>query len=83
LRWWKRSPDSIAADSAAVPLTTPQCDELDRWLADHGAHPNEALSWDQVKASLDERLKKWQCGRVSARSRVMILGRSSLVRSRA
>jgi putative addiction module component (TIGR02574 family) len=49
--------DSIA-DSAAVPLTTPQRDELDRRLADHAAHPNDVVSWDEVKASLDERLKK-------------------------
>jgi putative addiction module component (TIGR02574 family) len=50
--------ESIAADSAAVPLTTPQRDELDRRLADQAAHPNDVLSWDEVKASLDERLKK-------------------------
>ncbi len=50
--------DSIAAESAAVPLTTPQRDELDRRLADHTAHPNDVLSWDEVKVSLDERLKK-------------------------
>jgi len=50
--------NSIAADSAAVPLTTPQRDELDRRLADHAAHPNAVVSWDEVKASLDERLKK-------------------------
>jgi putative addiction module component (TIGR02574 family) len=50
--------DSIAADGAAVPLTTSQRDELDRRLVDHAAHPNDVLSWDEVKASLDERLKK-------------------------
>jgi putative addiction module component (TIGR02574 family) len=50
--------DSIAADSAAVPLTTPQRDELDRRLADHASRPNDVVSWDEVKASLDERLKK-------------------------
>ena len=50
--------DSIAADSAAVPLTTPQRDELDRRLAGHASHPNDVVSWDEVKASLDERLKK-------------------------
>ena len=52
--------DSIAAESAAVPLTTPQRDKLDRRFADHAAHP-EVLSWDEVKASLDERLKKSRC----------------------
>jgi putative addiction module component (TIGR02574 family) len=50
--------DSIAADSAAAPLTTPQRDELDRRLADHASHPNDVVSWDEVKDSLDERLKK-------------------------
>lgn len=50
--------DSIAADSAAVPLTTPQRDELDRRLADHIANPEDVVPWDDVKASLDERLKK-------------------------
>ncbi len=49
--------DSIATDSAAVPLTIPQRDELDRRLADHAAHPNDVFLWDEVKASLDERLK--------------------------
>ena len=50
--------DSIAADSAAVPLTTSQRDELDRRLVDHVANPDDVVSWDDVKASLDERLKK-------------------------
>jgi putative addiction module component (TIGR02574 family) len=50
--------DSIAADSAAVPLTTPQRDELDRRLADHIANPEDVVPCDDVKASLDERLKK-------------------------
>jgi putative addiction module component (TIGR02574 family) len=50
--------DSIAAGSAAVPLTTPQRDELDRRLADHASYPTDVVSWDEVKASLDERLKK-------------------------
>ncbi len=50
--------DSIVADSAAVPLTAPQRDELDRRLADHVASPDDVVSWDDVKTSLDERLKK-------------------------
>ena len=56
--------DSIAADSAAVPLTTPQCDELDRRLADHA---NEVLSWDEVKASLTNASKNGGARRVSPR----------------
>jgi len=43
--------DSIAADSAAVPLTTPQRDELDRRLADHASHPNDVVSWDLRRSS--------------------------------
>jgi putative addiction module component (TIGR02574 family) len=66
--------DSIAAESAAVPLTTPQGDELGRRFADHAAHPNEVLSWDEVKASLDERLKKSRCASRFTAQRVMILG---------
>jgi putative addiction module component (TIGR02574 family) len=50
--------DSIAADSAAIPLTTPQRDELDRRLADHVANPDDVVSWDDIKTSLGERLKK-------------------------
>ena len=66
--------DSIAAESAAVPLTTPQGDERDGRFADHAAHPNEVLSWDEVKASLDERLKKSRCASRFTAQRVMILG---------
>jgi putative addiction module component (TIGR02574 family) len=66
--------DRIAADSAAVPLTTPQCDELDRRLADRAAHPIDVLSWDEVKASLYERLKKWRCVMRFSAQRVMISG---------
>lgn len=50
--------DSIAADSAAVPLTQPQRDELDRRIADHEANPNDVVSWEEVKTKLTERLKK-------------------------
>jgi putative addiction module component (TIGR02574 family) len=49
---------SIAADSAAVSLTDAQRSELDRRLADHEAHPDDTLSWDEVKRSLDERLRR-------------------------
>lgn len=50
--------DSIAADSAAVPLTSAQRAELDRRLADHRANPDEVMPWEQVKSSLDARLKE-------------------------
>jgi putative addiction module component (TIGR02574 family) len=50
--------DSIAADSAAIPLTGAQRAELDRRLADHEANPADVVPWEEVKASIAERLKK-------------------------
>jgi len=50
--------DSIAEDSAAVPLTDAQRTELDRRLAEHKAHPDDVVSWEDVKASIAARLKK-------------------------
>lgn len=48
----------IAVDSAAVPLTDAQRAELDRRLVDLAANPEDAVSWDEVKASLEDRLGK-------------------------
>ena len=50
--------ESIAADSTAVPLTPAQRSELERRLADHEARPDDVVSWEEVKTSLDERLRK-------------------------
>jgi len=50
--------DSIAADSAAVPLTDAQRVEIDRRIADHEANPDDVVPWEEVKASISERLKK-------------------------
>ncbi len=50
--------DSIAADSAAVPLTEAQRAELDRRIAEHEAAPDDVVPWKEVKASITERLKK-------------------------
>ena len=50
--------DSIAEDSAAVPVTDAQRAELDRRLAEHEAHPDEVVSWEDVKASIAARLKR-------------------------
>jgi putative addiction module component (TIGR02574 family) len=50
--------DSIAENSAAVPLTDAQRAELDRRLADHEAHPEDVVSWEEVKDSISSRLKK-------------------------
>lgn len=47
--------DSIAEGSAAVPLTDAQHAELDRRLAEHEAHPEDVVSWEEVKASITTR----------------------------
>jgi len=46
--------DSIAE---ATPLTPAQRRELDRRLQDHEANPDDAVSWEVVKASMAARLK--------------------------
>ena len=43
--------DSIAADSAAVPLTDAQRVELDNRIADHETNPDDVVSWEEAKAS--------------------------------
>lgn len=50
--------DSIAADSASVPLTPEQAQELDRRLAAHEANPDDVVSWESAKATLSKRLGK-------------------------
>ncbi|HLF12515.1 MAG TPA: addiction module protein [Gammaproteobacteria bacterium] len=50
--------DSIAVDSAAVPLTDAQRAELDRRIAEHESNPNDVVSWEEAKASIAERLKR-------------------------
>lgn len=48
--------DSIAADSAAVPLTDAQRAELDCRIAEHEANPDDVISWDEIRASIVDRL---------------------------
>lgn len=50
--------NSIAADSAAIPLTDAQRTELHKRIADHEANPDDIVPWKEVKASITERLKK-------------------------
>jgi putative addiction module component (TIGR02574 family) len=50
--------DSLAADNAAVPLTDTQRAELDRRIADHDRSPDDVVSWENVKSSVSERLKR-------------------------
>lgn len=48
--------DSIAADSAAVPLTEAQRTELQKRIQEDDAHPEELTPWERVKASTPSRL---------------------------
>lgn len=50
--------DSIAADSAAVPLTEAQRAELQKRIEEDDTHPDDLTSWEQVKASTLSRLGK-------------------------
>jgi putative addiction module component (TIGR02574 family) len=44
--------ESVAEDSAAVPLTNAQREELERRWLDFEQRPDEGESWDEVKKSL-------------------------------
>jgi putative addiction module component (TIGR02574 family) len=50
--------DSIAADSAALPLTDVQREELDRRLAEHETNPDDVVPWEELRDSITERLKR-------------------------
>ena len=50
--------DSIALESAALPLTDAQRTELDRRIAEHDANPDDVVPWEDVKASIGRRLRK-------------------------
>jgi len=50
--------DSIAADSAALPLTEAQRLELQRRIEEDDAHPDDVIPWDQVKAATLARISK-------------------------
>ena len=50
--------DSIAEDSAALPLTTEQREELERRLAAHAANPEDVVPWSEVRESLSKLLGK-------------------------
>jgi putative addiction module component (TIGR02574 family) len=50
--------DSIAADSAALPLTDAQRAELDRRLADHETNPDDVVPWEELRGSITQRLKR-------------------------
>ncbi len=48
--------DSIAVDSAAVPLPPEQAQELERRLAAHEAAPDDVVPWADAKASISKLL---------------------------
>lgn len=50
--------DSIASDSAAIPLTDAQRAELQRRIEEDDAHPDDLTPWEQVKAATLARLRK-------------------------
>jgi putative addiction module component (TIGR02574 family) len=50
--------DSIAESTGELPLTEAQRAELDRRLADHKANPNDVVPWEDVRASVEARLKR-------------------------
>ena len=47
--------DSIAP---ATPVTDAQRSELDRRLADHKAHPEQVVSWEEVRAAIATRIDR-------------------------
>lgn len=44
--------DSIAAEQVYPILTEPQQRELDRRIADSETHPDDLLTWEEIKASI-------------------------------
>jgi putative addiction module component (TIGR02574 family) len=50
--------NSIAADSAAVPLTDALRAELQKRIEEDDANPDDVTPWEQVKASTLARLRK-------------------------
>lgn len=50
--------DSIAPESAALPLTDTQRTELDRRIDEHEANPEDVVPWEEVKAAISQRLKR-------------------------
>ena len=50
--------DSIASERAALPLPDAQRTELDRRIAEHESNPDDVVPWEDIKASIGQRLKK-------------------------
>ena len=50
--------DSFPIDSAEIPLTNAQREELDRRIADHEANPQDVVPWAEVRESVRSRIDK-------------------------
>jgi putative addiction module component (TIGR02574 family) len=50
--------DSIATSNAAPPPTDAQKAELDRRIADHEAHPDDVVPWNEIKADALARMRR-------------------------
>ena len=48
--------DSIAESQAAVPLTDSQRNELARRVANADDHPDDVISWEEIRTEAIERL---------------------------
>ena len=48
--------DHIALEVEKKPFTPSECEEIDRRLARHAAHPEQAIPWEQVEAAALARL---------------------------
>lgn len=50
--------DTIAVDSADIPVKKSQQIELDRRIADHRSNPEDLVSWDEASESVRKRISK-------------------------
>jgi putative addiction module component (TIGR02574 family) len=50
--------DSIAESAGELPLTPAQQAELERRIAEHEAKPDDVVPWEEIKSSIEARLKR-------------------------
>ena len=59
----ERNRDDVSDDNAPCELPDDQAREIDRRIALYRANPNDVVSWDEVKATIDQgtfKLADWQ-----------------------
>ena len=49
---------SVIADQPSAPLSEAKKRELERRLADHAAHPNDVIPWEQIEAEALARFRQ-------------------------